>query len=135
MINIQAQMKELFGNSCYAYCIAALFRKTADIKILTKYVLEGWYNGYIEDDGYVAKPLQYIKLVSGETYKDVKKLSYKPKQDTFIVEWRNPKGGSHFTVENNSTISSDTALFDPSGNSISRANKEIISYREFIAKL
>jgi hypothetical protein len=111
MKNIQAQMKELFGNSCYAYCIAALFRKTADIKVLTKYVLEGWYNGYIEDDGYVAKPLQFIKLVCGETYKDVQHVPYEPLDKEQIVCWEF-NGGTHFVIMKDNQV-----VFDPSGDS------------------
>lgn len=52
MINIQAQMKELFGNSCLAYCYAAYSTSNfKDIKELTRCVLKGWYAGWIDDDG------------------------------------------------------------------------------------
>lgn len=101
-------MKELFGNSCYAYCIAALFRKTDDIKVLTKYVLEGWYNGYIEDSGYVSKPLQYIKLICGETYKDVQHVPYIPSDKEQIVCWEY-NGGTHFVIMKDNQVCFDTA--------------------------
>lgn len=124
-MNIQAQMKELFGNSCYAYCIAALFRKTADIKVLTKYVLEGWYNGYIDDDGYVSKPLQFIKLVCGETYKDVKHVPYMPSSEEQIVCWE-CYGGTHFVIMKNNQV-----VFDPSGDSNSVKYGKIKNARLF----
>lgn len=125
-MNIQAQMKELFGNSCYAYCIAALFRKTADIKILTKHVLEGWYNSYIDDDGYVSKPLQFIKLVCGETYKDVKHVPYMPKSEEQIVCWEY-NGGTHFVIMKDNQV-----VFDPSGDSNSVKYGKIKNARLFV---
>lgn len=136
MINIQAQMNELFSNSCYCYCLCRKFLGTDNIKTLTKYVLEAWYMGYVNIDGYVSKPLDFIRLLCGKQYRDVKhvpirSLSELPEGE-WIVEWENPKGGSHFTVENKSTISTDTALFDPAGASISRAYNKAISYRKFI---
>lgn len=126
MKSIQAQMKELFGNSCYAYCIAALFRKAADIKVLTKYVLEGWYNGYIENDGYVSKPLQFIKLVCGETYKDVKHVPYMPRPEEQIVCWEY-NGGTHFVIMKNNQV-----VFDPSGDSNSVKYGKIKNARLFV---
>ena len=138
MENIQDQMKELFGGSCYAYCIAWLFNGDRTTKDLTSTVLKGWYSGYIDGDGYVSNPVQYINktchIVPG--FRDVVKVSLTNLADLpegdWIVEWENPNGGSHFTVENKNTILSDTALFDPSGTSISRKNKKAISYRKYI---
>ena len=126
MKNIQAQMKELFGNSCYAYCIVALFRKTTDTKVLTKYVLEGWYNEYIEDDGYVTKPLQYIKLICGETYKDVQHVPYVPSSEEQIVCWEY-NGGTHFVI-----MKDDKVIFDPAGDSNTVKYGKIKNARLFV---
>lgn len=131
-MNIQKTMQELFGNSCYAYCISYISGKR-DIKDLTTDVLEGWKKGFIDDDGFVSQPHKFYNYCFGkELARDVRKPDYKPDQDIFIVEWKNPKGGSHFTVETSDTLLTDKALFDPSGSSISRAYNKVISYREFI---
>ena len=111
MINIQKKCETFFKGCCYAYCVAALFRKTANIKVLTKYVLEGWYNGYIDDDGYVSKPIQFIKLVCGETYKDVQHVPYVPSSEEQIVCWEY-NGGTHFVIMKDNQV-----VFDPSGDS------------------
>lgn len=137
MKNIQAQMKELFGNSCYAYCLAYLFVKTDDIKTLTKYVLEGWMLGYIDNDGFVSKPLQFIKLICGQQYRDIKKPAiksltelpaYSP-EGCFIVEYKKTPTAkeSHFVIANR-----DGVVWDPSGNSITVQNGAPFSYREFV---
>ena len=133
MINIQAQMKELFGNSCYAYCLTKQFLKTDDIKTLTRYVLEGWMLGYIDNDGFVSKPLQFIKLLCGHQYKDIKKvyissLSELP-DGLFIVEYKKTPTAkeSHFVIANR-----DGVVWDPSGNSITVQVGAPFSYREFV---
>ena len=60
MENIQVKMQEFWGGSCYAYCIAWLFNGDRTIKDLTSTVLKGWYSNYIDNSGYVSRPLQYI---------------------------------------------------------------------------
>lgn len=125
MKNIQAQMKELFGNSCYAYCLAALFSKTADIKTLTKYVLEGWYNVFIDDDGFVSKPLQYIKWICGETYKDVEHVPYVPSSEEQIVCWEYDEG-THFVIMKDNQV-----IFDPAGESNTVKYGKIKNARKF----
>lgn len=130
MINIQAQMKELFGGSCYCYCLARLFGNTEDIKLLTKFVLEGWFNGFIDNDGYVAKPLKYIELICKDKYRDVEKvdinsLTELPKGEWIVCyEYNN---NTHFVIANK-----DGVVFDPSGNSNSVAKGKVKSYRRFI---
>ena len=131
MNNIQKQMSDLFGGSCYGYCMAYLCGRR-DIKELTNAFLMGWTNGAIDDDGFVSKPLKYMQLL-GFTYRDVvKEYNINDIYGPTIVEWECPSGGSHFTVENSATIKTDKALFDPSGNSNSRQAKKFISYRRYV---
>lgn len=136
MINVQSQMKELFGNSCYAYCLAKLFLKTDNIKTLTRYVLEGWWMDFIEYDGYVSKPLEFIRMLNGHQYIDIKKVSINnlnelPDDGSFIVEYKKTPTSkeSHFVIANK-----DGVVWDPSGSSITVQVGRPFSYREFIDK-
>lgn len=135
MENIQNRMKELFGGSCYGYCIAWLFGVEKDIKYLTSAFLQGWKKGYVDDDGYVSDPLNYIRMISGDKYRDVLKVDITT-PDTVptvptIVEMACPSGGSHFVIchYNGNEVVLD---FDPSGISNSWKNQKFISFREFI---
>ena len=130
MENIQEKMKELFGGSCYCYCLEYLFGGQRTLKGLTNAVLQDWVAGYIDDDGYVSKPLSIVETYTGESYKDVKKplidsLDELP-EGLWIVEYR---WGTkqHFVVANRNGI-----VFDPSGDSNTVKNGEPFSYRLFI---
>lgn len=126
MKNIQAQMKELFGNSCYAYCIAYLSGKS-DIKDLTKAVLEGWYKGYIDDDGYVSQPHKFYNYCFGkELAKDVEKPSYRSEPFDQIVCFEYNEG-THFVVMRDNRV-----VFDPSGDSKSVKYGIPTTVRKFI---
>ena len=133
MTNIQSQMKELFGNSCYAYCLTKLFLKTDNIKTLTRYVLEGWWMDAIEYDGYVSKPLKFIRTLNGHQYTDIKKVAIKSlaelPEGEFIVEYKKTPTAkeSHFVIANK-----DGVIWDPSGSSITVQVGQPFSYREFI---
>ena len=135
MIDVQTKMKSLFGGSCYGYCLAYVFgdpEQKDNIKYLTSCFLEGWKRGYIDDEGYVAYPLQYIQMLCGIKYKDVEKPQIKQLLELpdgpQIVELKNPFGGSHFVVCNNK----GELLFDASGESESWKLNLPISYRKFI---
>lgn len=133
MENIQAQMKELFGNSCYAYCLAYLFLKIDDIKTLTRLVMEGWWSNFIDNDGFVSKPLEYVRMLNGHRYKDIKKVAITSLTELpegyFIVEYKKTPTAkeSHFVIANR-----DGVVWDPSGNSITVQNGAPFSYREFV---
>lgn len=94
-MNIQREMTALFGSACYAYCIAYIFsdEKVRNVKNLTSLVVTGWVAGYIEDDGYVAKPVQYANLIIGtDAVKDVEKvkitsLNDLPEKGLYAVEY------------------------------------------------
>ena len=141
--NYQNELETFWHNSCYALCVAWL--NTApevrgDIYYLVIDVLQGWRNGYIDDDGYVSKPHKYASMCNGDEkhYKDVEKVPLKSLEDLpegeWAVEWKCPTGGSHFTVESKETILTDEPLFDPSYLSKSRQNKVAVSYRKFIVR-
>ena len=134
MINIQAQMKELFGNSCLAYCYASLAqRNRSDIKALTKCVLEGWYADYIEDDGYVAYPVQYFNSMSSELIKDVVKVPLNSIDELpegyYIVEFKKSASdkASHFVIAGYGKV-----VFDPSGDSNTVKYGVPVSYRRLV---
>lgn len=131
MENIQEKMKELFGGSCYAFCLCYVFSNTKDEWKWLEYISKGVQNGDIAEDCYVQKPLDFIQMLSGEQYKDVKKplidsLDDLPNDNKWIVEYR---WGTkqHFVVANR-----DGVVFDPSGDSNTVKNGKPFSYRLFI---
>lgn len=135
-INIQDMMKELFGNSCLSYTYAYLGEVKRniepDIHTLTNDVLNGWNNSWIDDDGFVSKPVQYLKSV-GITIRDIRKpkitkLSELP-EGLWAVEYKKkPEDkASHFVVADRKHI-----VFDPSGDSVTCKVGQPVSYREFI---
>lgn len=135
MINIQAQMKELFGNSCLAYCYASLAqRNRSDIRALTRCVLEGWYARYIDDDGYVSKPIQYFNSMSTALIKDVVKVPISSLAELpegyWIVEFKKTPTDedSHFVIAS----SHKGIVFDPSGESNTVKYGAPVSYRKLI---
>lgn len=122
MENIQSQMNELFGNSCYAYCLAYL-NGNRTLKDLTKAVLEYWYKGYVEDDGFVTQPQKIMNC------KDVQKVPVKTiadiKEPTIVCYEYN--GGTHFIIAQNGKV-----LFDASGDSNSVKFGKPVSIRRFV---
>ena len=140
--NLQAQLEKFWHNACYAMCISYVNSDSVirdDLYYMIIHVVQGWNNGFIEDDAYVAKPHKYATMCRGEEkyYKDVEKVPLNnledlPEEGEWIVEWKCPTGGSHFTVETRQTILTDEPLFAPSYLSNSRKNKQAISYRRFI---
>lgn len=140
MVNIQAQMKELFGNSCLGYCYGYIAHKhmremEPSIKLLTMTFLDGWVNGWINDNGKVEKPVQYYNSINKATQiRDVRKVAIHnldelPARGMYAVEFKlNPEHkDSHFAVCIKGEI-----IFDPSGDSITCKYGVPVSYREFI---
>jgi hypothetical protein len=135
MIDIQSRMKELFGNSCCAYCYASLAsRNNSDIKALTYLVLEGWYHGYIDDDGFVSKPVQYWNSMGvGHPIKDIVNIPIRDLSELpdgyWVVEYKlTPDSkASHFVV-----ASHDCIVFDPAGDSKTVRRGRPVSYRKLV---
>lgn len=135
MVNIQAMMKELFGGSCQPYCYAYIANPTDSVKVLTNRVLKGWNEGYIDDDGYVSKPVQYYNnMTTGNKIRDVRKvpitnLNELPATGMFSVEFKLTREAeaSHFAVCKRGEI-----VFDPSGDSNTCKYGVPVSYRKFV---
>jgi len=134
MKNIQGLMKELFGNSCLAYCYSYIARKTNNVKVLTNDVLNGWTNGYIKDDGYVSCPATYLDMMGLKVW-DVTKVAIKSlaelPEGLQIVEYKKSPdaAASHFVV-----ATKDGVVFDPSGSSITVATGKPVSFRRVWTK-
>lgn len=134
MINIQAQMKELFGNSCLAYCYAAYITgNISDVKYLTRIMMNGWLDGFIDDDGFVSKPVQYINSWAAKLIRDIVRHEIQSFKDLPKGQWvvemkltRDAKA-SHFVIASRSGI-----IFDPSGDSVTAQYGVPVSYRELI---
>lgn len=129
MENIQAKMKELFGNSCYAYCIAAINNKVENrtLKHLTKTVLDYWYRGFIDDDGFVSKPVECMNAHKAfPMYKDVQHVPYVPSSEEQIVCWEY-KSGTHFVIMKDNQV-----VFDPAGESNTVKYGKIKNARKFL---
>lgn len=135
MINIQKEMENLFGHSCYCYSLAYLLSGTTDVKTLTRLVLNGWYEGYIDDDGFISKPVQYYNSIAivgkKRPIRDVEKvsitsLSELPDKGDHIVEYLYGNT-SHFVVANRNGV-----VFDPYGNSNAVSKGKPISWRKYI---
>lgn len=134
MIDIQSQMRELFGNSCCAYCYASLARRNrSDIKALTRDVLEGWYNGYIESDGYVKHPVQYWNSISSPSIVDIIKVPIRDLSELpegyWIVEYKLTPDAvkSHFVIASRKGV-----VFDPAGDSNTVKRGKPVSYRKLV---
>lgn len=125
-MNIQKQMQELFGNSCYAYCISYMSGKR-DIKDLTADVLEGWKKGYISLSGYVSQPHKFYNFCFGKDLcKDVRKPDYKESETEQIVCWEYGKS-THFVC-----MQSGKITFDPWPDSNTVKNGKPTTIREFV---
>ena len=124
--NYQYWADNLFSGACYAACISYMSRKQDKISI-TRDILDGYSKGYIEDDGYVAKPHLFYNYCQGRnTFKDVKKIPYKVQPFNQIVCWKY-RNTTHFVV-----MCNDKVVFDPAGNSNTVKNGQIDSIREFV---
>lgn len=133
--NIQEKMKTLFGNSCLGYCYAYIYSGNTETKMLTVAFMNGWLFGYIDDDGYISKPVQYINMLYGhESWRDVEKpeitgLDQLPDDGgLYAVEYQY-RGKSHFVVAQKGKV-----VFDPSYPSNSVRLGKPVSYRKVIRK-
>lgn len=137
MKNIQAMMKELFGNSCLAYCYAYVAHPSNNIHQLTACVLKGWSEHNIDDDGFVSRPVQYYNsLMPMDNIRildickvDINNLNELPETGMFSVEFKLERTDkkSHFAVCKRGEI-----IFDPSGDSNTCKYGVPVSYRKLI---
>lgn len=142
MTNIQAMMRELFGNSCLAYCYAYISHKCKLVgeptpQLLTQEVLQGWYNKSIDDDGYVSYPVRYWNEMQTSKFDyikdivkvDINSLNDLPAAGMYSVEFKLERADkkSHFAVCVRGKI-----IFDPSGDSNTCKYGVPVSYRKFV---
>ena len=134
MDNIQEQMADFFKHTCYAYCLCKKFNPTWNLPQMTMAILTGWDKQYLEDDAYVAKPVQFVNNCLNGNIKDVVKVSISSLKDLpdngyWIVEYKKTRDAkeSHFVV-----VYKKKVWFDPSGNSVTVKVGKPFSYRKFI---
>lgn len=126
--NIQEEMKELWGNSCYAWCLVWLYSGDTELTNMMKNIIKGIEKKYIDyPDCYVRHPARFVNMLMGfNRFKDVEKVySEPPKNASVIVEWVNGEQ-SHFVVMQDGKV-----VFDPSGDSKTVRNGKISSWRRF----
>lgn len=132
MENLQEKYKKFFSGVCYAFCLVKKFRPDASDAEIAWDVLDGWNAGFIENDGYVSKPVEFINecILDGiDTVSDVEKVDYKKEnltEDANIVMWEY-NGGTHFVIMN----PAGDITFDPSGNSNSSKFGIPVSIRKY----
>ena len=137
MENIQSTMKELFGNSCLAYCYAYIAHPSSSAYQLTSSVLKGWSEHNIDDDGFVSRPVQYYNsLMPVDNIRiqdickiDINNLNELPDTGMFSVEFKLERTykKSHFAVCKRGEIA-----FDPSGDSNTCKYGVPVSYRKLV---
>lgn len=132
-MNIQKSMQALFGSACLAYSLAYIYDidNRDNIKGLTLDVVKGWEKGYIDDDAFVSKPIQYINgVLSGAvtSYSKVKitSLNDLPNKGLYAVQYAYGNT-SHFVV-----CKKEEIVFDSwEGSSCVKYGKPI-SYRSIV---
>lgn len=128
-INIQEKMKEFWSGSCYAYCIGYM-QGLRTLKELTKFVLDSWYKGYIDDNCYVHSPHKMMGAKDVRITK-INEITDIPQEPT-IIEMKCPSGGSHFIVGKRTSNNVVDLVFDPAGVSNSWKAQNFVSYRSFV---
>ena len=139
MTNTQEKLKFIWGNSCYALCIAYINGLTK-LKDMVYAVASGIYYGFIEEDCYVKEPAKYANLCKAITvypydttsgFKgnvekvEIKSLMDLPDDGLYCVMWKYGEG-THFAVCRRGEV-----VWDPSGDSNSVKYGNIHSYRRF----
>ena len=138
-MNIQKKSIDFFGNACYAYCLAYIFRYVAGLEEwvdwceMTKEVLEGVSQHYIDEDGFVSKPVDFVNYTffyNVKKYTDVKKVKITDLSELpngiYAVQYVFGTT-SHFVVANKKGV-----VFDPWEDSNTVKYGKPCSYRLFI---
>ena len=81
MINLQQKYKDFFGGICYAFCICKKFRPDLSDQAIALLTLQGWNEGFLDDDGYIIPKSSLIcKWIDEEylksTYDNMKAVAY-----------------------------------------------------------
>lgn len=131
-INIQSKVSNLVKNGCLAMAYAYRYGGANNVRSVINCLLDGWLEGYIEDDGYVAKPVKYLNMINsrGSRVRDITKifidnLDMLP-DGNWVVEYAEG-AKTHFVVANKKGI-----VFDPSYPSLTCAKGKVFSYRKLL---
>lgn len=87
--NYQVWARDLFSGACYAACISYLQGGKTDPIDITRDILNGVENEFIEPSGYVSKPHLFANMCIGKEhfYSDVRIKPYKEEPFDQIVCW------------------------------------------------
>lgn len=139
-VNIQGKFSTLIQKGCLAMAYAYRYTQDKNYPNLKDFgaadlilcLIKGWNEGYIEDNGYVAKPVKYLNMICDfkTPCRDISKvfinsLSELPDGD-WVVEYVDG-AKTHFVVANRNKI-----VFDPSYPSLTCAKGHVFSYRKLI---
>lgn len=130
MINIQKKYEELFKHSCYCFCVCYKFSNSKDEWKWLEYIARGVQAGYITEECYIEKPVQFINKILGGNIKDVTKPDFKKENltDDINIVMYSYNGGTHFVCMNKQ----GDVIFDPSGDSNSVKYGIPVSIRKYI---
>lgn len=133
-MNYQLKIEDLFSHACLAASYSFLARGGKFNWVnTTQDILDGIKKGYIEDDGFVSKPVHYLEMM-GMNAKDIKKVYISsllelPDNGIYVVEYKKAPHAtaSHFVVVENKQV-----IFDPSEPSNTVKYGAPYSYREIV---
>lgn len=131
--NVQRKFEELFKHSCYVFCLCYKFSNTKNEWKWLEYIAKGVQLGYITEDCFVAKPVEFINecILDGKcAVRDVEKpdFSIHALEDKNNIVMFQYNGGTHFVIMNQA----GDIIFDPSGNSNSAKFGIPVSIRRFV---
>lgn len=133
MKNLQEKYENFFREACYAFCLVKKFNPKASDAEIARYALDGLECGFIEDDGYVSHPVQFVNFITNEDECiSVKKVDYKKDElteDKNIVMWKYEDDIQFVIMNKDGDI-----VWNPSGNSNTVKYGVPVSIRRFITK-
>lgn len=135
MENLQEKYKKFFSGVCYAFCLVKKFKPEASDAEIAKIVLDGWDFGFIDNDGFVSMPVEFINeciLDGHKVVRDIEKVDFsihslEDKENIVMFQYNE---GTHFVIMNQA----GDIIFDPSGNSNSAKFGIPVSIRKFITR-
>lgn len=135
MENLQEKYKKFFSGVCYAFTLVKKFKPEASDAEIAKITLDGWDFGFIDNDGYVSMPVEFInecildghKVVRGVEKVDFSIHALEDKENIVMFQYNE---GTHFVIMNQA----GDITFDPSGNSNSAKYGIPVSIRKFITR-
>lgn len=135
MENLQEKYKKFFSGVCYAFCLVKKFKPEASDAEIAKIVLDGWDFGFIDNDGYVSMPVEFINecILDGHKFvRDVEKVDFSihALEDKENIVMFQHNEGTHFVIMNQA----GDIIFDPSGNSNTVKYGIPVSIRKYITK-